>query len=155
MIFESFSAAETARFGEKIGKLLRAGDVVALDGELGAGKTTLVKGIARGLGIKPEAVVSPTFVLIGEYEGREKVFHLDWYRLDRVEDADARLASECFDAPAVTLVEWASRGVEWLPAERLNLAIGHAGPDRRSISVTAGGARATGVLAALKKAAAR
>jgi tRNA threonylcarbamoyladenosine biosynthesis protein TsaE len=151
MTFESASVAETLCFGEKIGKLLKAGDVVALDGELGAGKTTFVKGIARGLGIKPEVVVSPTFVLIGEYEGREKVFHLDWYRLDRVEGADARLASECFDSQAVTLVEWASRGVEWLPAERLNVAIRHSGADRRSISVTASGAQPSIVVELLKK----
>lgn len=151
MIFESASAAETSRFGEKIGKLLKAGDIVALEGELGAGKTTLVKGIARGLGIKPETVVSPTFILIGEYEGREKVFHLDWYRLDRVEGADARLASECFDSQAVTLVEWASRGVQWLPAERLDVKIRHAGEDRRSISVKANGKRFSTAVEALQK----
>ncbi len=152
MTFESLSAAETLRFGEKMGKLLRAGDVVALEGELGAGKTTLVKGIASGLGIKPETVASPTFILIGEYEGREKVFHMDWYRLDRLEGADAQLASECLnDAEAVTLVEWPSRGLEWLPADRLNVTIRHAGADRRSISVEAGGRRLSVIVAALNK----
>lgn len=149
MIFESASAAETSRLGERIGRLLKAGDVVALDGELGVGKTTLVKGIARGLGIRPETVVSPTFVLIGEYAGREKVYHLDWYRLDRVEDADARLATECFESPAVTLVEWASRGFEWLPQDRLDVAMRHAGADRRFISVTGRGPRASTVLGSL------
>ncbi len=79
------------------------------------------------------------------------MFHLDWYRLDRVEGADARLASECFDAQAVSLVEWASRGAEWLPAERINVAIRHKGADRRSISVSARGARPSVIVGSLKK----
>ena len=136
--FKTSSPALTQALGEKIGALLKAGDVVALEGELGAGKTTLVKGIARGLGVKDKStVVSPTYVLVNEYEGREKVYHIDWYRLDAVKGLDRQMARECFDSDAVSLVEWAGRGRTLLPSERINISLRHAGPLRRIITVSA------------------
>jgi len=121
--------------------MLKAGDVVALKGELGAGKTTLVKGIAVGLGCAEEDVLSPTFVLINEYQGREKVYHMDWYRLDSLGAQDAALAEECFAARAVSLVEWADRGQDVLPPGAIEIKLEHRGQNRRLIEVTARGDR--------------
>ena len=133
---KTHSAAETKKFGKKFGGLLRAGDVVALEGELGAGKTTLVKGIAKGLGVQSErAVSSPTFVLIHEYQGREKIYHLDWYRLKSVKDADAELAEECFSSNAVALVEWPKRGKPLLPKQRIEIELSHDGGSSRKIKL--------------------
>ncbi|MGH7198255.1 MAG: tRNA (adenosine(37)-N6)-threonylcarbamoyltransferase complex ATPase subunit type 1 TsaE [Candidatus Omnitrophota bacterium] len=138
--FKSNSPAQTKRFGEKIGRALKAGDVVALVGKLGAGKTTLAKGIAKGLGVPDEAdVLSPSFVLIHEYEGREKIYHIDWYRLKSVEGPDELLAAECFDSDAVTLVEWAERGRGLFPRDHLRVDLTHKGPRSRLIKVSAKG----------------
>ena len=142
-IFNSNSASETKALGKRIGRFLKAGDVVALMGELGTGKTTLVKGIAQGLRVPraDEAVVSPTFALINEYEGREKVTHMDWYRLESVKGADRQMALEYFDSPAVTLVEWADKAKEILPDERLEIRLKHAGGNRRVLNLSAKGER--------------
>ena len=133
----SHSAAETKKIGRILAKFLKAGDVVALEGGLGAGKTTLVKGIAKGLGVASErAVSSPTFVLVHEYHGREKIFHLDWYRLKSLADTDADLAGECFALPAVTLVEWPERGEDILPMRRWRIRMSHRGPMSRRLVVS-------------------
>lgn len=138
---QSRSAFETRKFGVKIGRLLRAGDVVALCGELGAGKTTLIRGIAGGLGVKfSRDITSPTFALVHEYAGREKIYHMDWYRLAKIEGDDERLVWECFsDAEAVTLVEWAERGLRALPKDFIRIELAHAGGDRRRLRVGAAG----------------
>ena len=136
MKFLSHSAAETRKIGEKIGRSLRSGDVVALSGELGAGKTTLVKGIAKGLGVPSgEEVSSPTFVLIHEYQGREKIYHLDWYRLKKVEGEDRFLAEECFAGDAVTLVEWPERAKNLLPRKHLEVRLKHVSDKERRLDV--------------------
>ncbi len=138
----SRSPSETKRIGLRIGRRLGAGDVVALHGPLGSGKTTLVKGIARGLGHRREKdVLSPTFVVIHEYAGREKIFHLDWYRLSSVRGVDRELAEECFSASAVTLVEWPERGRSILPKDRIEVTLGHCGGDSRSIHICGRGTR--------------
>lgn len=135
--FETSSPGETQGIGKRIGRLLKAGDVVALEGVLGAGKTTLVKGIAQGLEVKDKAeVVSPTFVLIHEYEAREKIYHMDWYRLAKVEGQDELLAQECFDSRAVTLVEWADRGRNILPKNHIRICLKYRGPEKRIIEIT-------------------
>ena len=136
MKFLSRSAAETKKIGEKIGRSLRAGDVVALSGELGAGKTTLVKGIAKGLGVPAtEEISSPTFVLIHEYQGREKIYHLDWYRLEKVEGEDRFLVEECFADNAVTLVEWPERAKNLLPRKHLEVRLKHVSEKERRLEV--------------------
>jgi tRNA threonylcarbamoyladenosine biosynthesis protein TsaE len=140
--FKSHSPAETKRIGQKIGRELKAGDVVALVGELGAGKTTIAKGIAKGLGVPDERdVLSPSFVLIHEYEGREKIYHIDWYRLQSVKGSDEMLAEECFNSDGVTLVEWAERGRGVFPRDHLRIEIGHLGPTSRSVRLFAKGKR--------------
>ena len=143
MRFTSRSLEETHRAGAEIGRLLKRGDVVALIGDLGAGKTSLVKGIAEGLGVKRagERVTSPTFSLIHEYQGREKIFHIDWYRLEEVKDADLEMANECFGARAVTLVEWADRASGFLPERRIDIQMRHGGASTRFIQLAAHGLR--------------
>ena len=130
------SAAETKKVGRALGLRLKPKDVVTLRGQLGSGKTTLVKGIAKGLGVRSEKeVASPTFVLIHEYRGRFPVFHLDWYRLGRVEGPDEAFAEECFEGKGVTLVEWPERGSAILPQERIEVKILHRGPSSRNIQI--------------------
>lgn len=125
MRLSSGSERETFAIGRDIGRLLKGGDVIALTGDLGAGKTTMAKGIAAGLSVdEAEAnVTSPTFALVHEYEGREKIYHMDWYRLEALKGADRDLAEECFDSGAVSLVEWPERGERSLPEGRLEISI--------------------------------
>ena len=138
--FETSSSAETVKLGKKIGRLLKAGDVLALEGPLGAGKTTLVKGIAQGLEVKDQKeVVSPTFVLIHEYEGREKIYHIDWYRLAKITGQDELLGQECFDSRAVTLVEWADHGKNIFPKECIHVRMKYKGPEQRVAEISAKG----------------
>lgn len=134
--FQSRSAAETKKIAHALGRSLKKGDVVALSGELGAGKTTFVKGLAKALGVRSERdVVSPTFVIIHEYKGRVPVYHLDWYRLERVEGADRELAEECIYGQGVTLVEWPERGREILPKKKIEIKLSHGGGSLRRIEV--------------------
>ena len=152
LILHTNSAVETKKIGRILGKLLSAGNVLTLKGELGAGKTTLVKGIAGGLGVKHEnAVCSPTFVLIHEYQGREKIYHLDWYRLTRVEGPDAEMAEECFNSSAVTLVEWPERGKKLLPASAWHAVLSHRGPKKRRLVLSIPKAIGSYLLQRLKK----
>lgn len=114
--------AETARVGEFLGQLLGPGDVVCLIGDLGAGKTNLAQGLARGLGITDQ-VTSPTFTLINEYHGRLRLFHMDLYRLEGAEDLADLGYEEYIDGDGVTVVEWADRAMEALPLERLDIKL--------------------------------
>ena len=146
------SPAETKKIGKTLGKFLRAGDVLALAGELGAGKTTLVQGIAKGLGVMDEkSVSSPTFVLTHEYQGREKIYHLDWYRLSRVRGADAEMAEEYFSSGAVTLVEWPEKGKSLLPPQTVFVEILHRGNNRRALLFSFPAKTGAGIVKALKK----
>jgi tRNA threonylcarbamoyladenosine biosynthesis protein TsaE len=136
----SRSALETKKIGEKLGRRLKAGDVVTLSGELGAGKTTLVQGIAKGLGVKQSKdVSSPTFMLIHEYQGREKIYHMDWYRLKTVAGEDRFLAEECFSDQAITLVEWPDRGNECIPKKHVAVTMTHLSKSHRRVEVEARG----------------
>lgn len=135
--FTSRSPEETLEMGRRIGRLLKGGDLVALMGDLGSGKTCLVKGIAAGLDVPAaeEKVTSPTFSLVNEYQGREKIYHMDWYRLEKVEGQDAELMRECLDSEAVCLIEWAERGANTLPADRLEVRMRGSRLMRRSIEI--------------------
>ena len=136
------SGQETMALGRRLGELLDAGDVVALNGPLGSGKTTLTKGLAEGLGVEdPRWVTSPTFVLIHEYPGRLPVYHIDAYRLGGPEDAEALGADELFFGDGVTIVEWADRIADVLPSERLDVALSHGGGDERQLVLVGAGSR--------------
>ncbi|GAB7387810.1 tRNA (adenosine(37)-N6)-threonylcarbamoyltransferase complex ATPase subunit type 1 TsaE [Bacillaceae bacterium] len=119
-VWISRSSEETQRLAEKMAPLLQPGDVIALEGDLGAGKTTFTQGLARGLGIT-QVVNSPTFTLIKEYAGRIPLYHMDVYRLE--EEGEDLGFDEYFYGDGVTVVEWPSRIREALPPERLQVRI--------------------------------
>ncbi|HEX7371620.1 MAG TPA: tRNA (adenosine(37)-N6)-threonylcarbamoyltransferase complex ATPase subunit type 1 TsaE [Thermodesulfobacteriota bacterium] len=125
---------QTMRLGRVLGATLSAGAVVALTGDLGAGKTVLAKGIAQGLGVKDEReVTSPSFVLIHEYEGRVPVYHVDLYRLQHAEEVEDLGWDELFSGRGVTLLEWAEKATRLLPAERIEVNIQWISPTERKI----------------------
>ncbi len=143
----------TERLGRRLGALLFPGAVVALVGQLGAGKTYLSRAIAAGLGVPGSATVtSPTFVLVQEYEGgRLPVFHFDAYRLAG-EDEFAELgAAEYFEGRGVCLVEWAERVPGCLPADHLGIELLVTGPLSRRARLTATGPRHESLLEALTR----
>ena len=132
-------AAATRALGAALATVARPGDLISLVGELGAGKTQFAKGFGAGLGIT-DTIVSPSFVLMAEYRGRLPLFHVDLYRLA---DAAEALAGGLIDdrqAEGVTLVEWAERLADALPAERLDILIDGAGDDPRRIKLRPGNA---------------
>lgn len=128
------SADETIELGRRIAARLRAGDVVAFFGDLGAGKTTMIKGIASGLGVK-ETVRSPSFVVATEYEGAVRVQHVDLYRLRDSAELAAIGFTDLLAADAVTLIEWADRARLELPATAIRVEMAVCGSDRRSIRI--------------------
>jgi tRNA threonylcarbamoyladenosine biosynthesis protein TsaE len=130
------TAAETIRLGERLGAVAEPGDLVCLYGELGAGKTQLAKGIARGLGVA-SVVNSPSFVLVAEYAGRLPFFHVDLYRLADVGEAIAAGILDDRRAAGLTVVEWAERIAELLPAARLDVRIEGAADEPRRIRLEA------------------
>jgi tRNA threonylcarbamoyladenosine biosynthesis protein TsaE len=123
------TAEETREVGEAIAGLLRPGDAIALTGDLGAGKTTLVQGAARALGVSDQ-VVSPTFTLVREYEGRIPVAHVDVYRLERVQDVIDLGLEELPAEAGVLFVEWGDAVAALLPDDRLEIEL--TGPDPMS-----------------------
>ncbi len=126
------SAAETESFGGAVARLLRPGDVVLVQGELGAGKTTLVRGACRELEIE-EPVTSPTFTIGHLYHGTLTVAHLDLYRFAGLSAAEWGDLEPYFDG-TVAFVEWPEAGLAALPPARLALTLEHAGPEERRIS---------------------
>ncbi len=116
----SKSPEHTYRLGELLGKILAKGDVVCLNGDLGAGKTRFAQGVAAGIGVT-ETVTSPTFTLINEYHGRLPLYHMDVYRLGGSDEMSDLGYEEYFYGPGVTLVEWAGQVEELLPRDRLDI----------------------------------
>lgn len=136
--FTTTQALETMDFAKRLGQLLQASDVIALEGDLGAGKTTFTKGLAEGLEIK-KTVNSPTFTIIKEYHGRLPLYHMDVYR---VEDSYEDLGfDEYFEGSGVTVVEWAHLIEDQLPNELLTIHLKHGENDTRTISLEPKGAR--------------
>lgn len=111
-IFISKSAEDTASIAEKFAKTLRAGDVVLLDGEMGAGKTAFAKGVAKGLGVEEE-VTSPTYAYMNDYDGR--LFHYDCYRIESVAQAESLGLADYFDMGGICLIEWSQNIAPLLP----------------------------------------
>lgn len=146
----SKSVAETDRLGRRIGRLLQGGEIVALYGELGSGKTALVRGMAAGLGASPQAVSSPTFVLIHEYHGRVRLAHADLYRLDSAAELPHIGLSDYDDGRTVTAIEWADKAGHDLPADRLEIHLQHRSPNVREITFVPQGARARRLLARVR-----
>jgi tRNA threonylcarbamoyladenosine biosynthesis protein TsaE len=116
------SAEETLALAGSVGELLRPGDVVSLAGELGTGKTLFARGVARALGVT-EPVVSPTFTIVREYEGRVPLVHVDVYRIDTFQELDDLGFEEVVRDDAVTLVEWGDVIDGMLPGDRLDVRL--------------------------------
>ncbi len=133
-IFHTESEDDTIALGEKIASELPAKAVVLLIGQLGAGKTTLAKGIVKGLGAAaPEDVSSPTFTLIHEYS--QNVYHIDLYRLDMAAQVATLGLDEIFDRRAVVLIEWGERFPELMPEDRIEIRLRATGEDSREIEL--------------------
>ncbi len=131
---ESPSPEVSLSLGEAVGRRLLSGDVVALWGELGAGKTLLTQGIARGLGVPPEtAVTSPTFTIINEYEGRLHLYHMDGYRLGDPGELESLPWREALYGHGVAVVEWPERLGPLLPSARLDIFLEILGPTTRRL----------------------
>ncbi|MEM9882437.1 MAG: tRNA (adenosine(37)-N6)-threonylcarbamoyltransferase complex ATPase subunit type 1 TsaE [Planctomycetota bacterium] len=144
---------QTVACGRAIGQLARPGDVITLEGQLGAGKTQLVRGLALGLGLDPTQVSSPTFVLIQEYVDADdavRLLHLDAYRLSRPEDLEGVGCEGELMARVVAAVEWPSRVDDVWGEAALRLSLDHLGGDRRGIRVDATGRGWAGRVTALR-----
>ena len=128
------SAEAMQELGARLGRAARAGDVLALYGDLGAGKTCLAQGVAAGLGVAGP-VTSPTFILIAEHPGQLPFYHVDLYRTDRLEEILALGLDELFDGDGVTVVEWAEKAESILPARAVRVRIRGAGDEPREIEV--------------------
>jgi tRNA threonylcarbamoyladenosine biosynthesis protein TsaE len=140
VVLTSGDAEATRALGAILGRAAEPGDVVCLFGELGAGKTQLAKGIAAGLGVG-DTVSSPSFVLMAEYEGRLPLFHIDLYRLADAADALAGGLIDDRQESGMTVIEWAERLGDWLPASRLDIRIDGTGDGPRRLELRATDAR--------------
>ena len=134
-VYETRSEEETIELGRRIAATLPSRAVVLLIGNLGAGKTTLAKGIVAGLGVAPpEEVSSPTFTLIHEYGGG-RVYHVDLYRLDRPEDVATIGLDEILDRDAVVLIEWGERFPRLMPENRIEVRLDIISNEYRQVSI--------------------
>ena len=146
------SPARTVELGLLLGRLLDRGDVVALYGELGSGKTMFVKGIALGCGVgSVSEVTSPTFILMNEYEGRAPFYHFDAYRLCGADELMALGSHEYFEADGICAVEWADRVAEALPADHLEVRARHVSDDRRGFDFSSNGPRGSKIISELTR----
>ena len=119
-----------------MGKYLMAGDVVALIGDLGTGKTQLAKGLARGVGVPEEyCITSPTYTIVNEYQGRTPLYHLDLYRLEGNSDLENLGYEEYFEGRGVTVIEWAEKITHLLPENRMEIRISHLEDDVRGLEI--------------------
>jgi tRNA threonylcarbamoyladenosine biosynthesis protein TsaE len=132
MVERTSSADQTEAVGERLARELRPGDVVLVCGELGAGKTTLIRGACRGLGVE-QPVTSPTFTIGQTYQGRISVSHLDLYRLAELDQEDPALLDDYITPEAVSFIEWPAAAEPRLEQVTRRIEIRHAGGDEREI----------------------
>jgi tRNA threonylcarbamoyladenosine biosynthesis protein TsaE len=144
---ESRSLAATQKLGEELGRLLQTGDVVALIGPLGAGKTAFVQGIARGLEVRSPRVASPSFTIVNEHAGRVPLFHIDLYRLSDPDELVEIGFRDYLGGRGVAVVEWFDRFPDEQPPERLEIRLEVTGERSRRLHATAFGAAAAARLA--------
>jgi len=138
MIIHTNTVEDTIEFGKKLGKLLKANDVILLAGDLGAGKTTMTKGIGVSLGVT-RVINSPTFTIVKEYHGNMDLYHLDLYRLESLgSDFDLE---EYFNAGGVTVCEWPNNVCELIPDNYLRINIFRESDEGRRLEITAIGER--------------
>ena len=144
--YRSTSAEDTERLGRIVGACLEGGEVIALYGDLGTGKTTLVRGLAAGIGAPPRAVSSPTFVLVHEYHGRLRLAHADLYRISSALELHHTGLMDYFDRSTVTVIEWAEKAAGELPSDRLEVRLSHDGVSTRRLTMSGLGRHATELL---------
>ena len=135
--FSTHSADETTELGRRLAAEFKPGSIVLLRGDLGAGKTTLVKGIAAGFGAaKEEDVTSPTFTLIHEYRGPEvTLYHIDLYRIDTQRELDTLALDDLMTPHSILLIEWGEKFTRFVKERDVEIAIKHAGGERRHITL--------------------
>lgn len=138
--FISHSDAQTRRLGARLGELLEGGEVIALQGELGTGKTRWVQGVGQGLQVD-QYITSPSFTLVNEYPGRLTLYHIDLYRIDQTAEALAFGLDDYLYADGVCLIEWAERVALVLPPERLWITFHYLDETKRRIAIHADGDR--------------
>lgn len=134
LTFTTSSAEETITLGEKIGRLLKKGDIIAMQGTLAAGKTTITKGIAKALGIT-DTITSPTFCLISEYQGSMPLYHMDVYRLDGTEDFINLGTDDMLYGDGVSIIEWSEKIMDELPSNTIVLRITPQDDGKRLIEI--------------------
>lgn len=137
--FISHSPQQTIKFGQLLGSQLKGGEIIALVGPLGSGKTHLIKGIVRGLDAEGAAneVTSPTFVLVNEYSGRLDVFHIDAYRINSINEFEQIGFDDYCYPGSVVLIEWADKIIEALSGVKyIKIELSHLGNDHRTIRIT-------------------
>ena len=138
MLTVTNSAAETRELGERLASGLQPGDTVILEGELGAGKSELARGIARGLGVT-ETVTSPSFTILNVYEsGRCPLYHFDWYRLESEEELYELGMDEYLGGDGIAVVEWAERCPDAVPEDCIRIRLEATGEETRRITVNDG-----------------
>jgi tRNA threonylcarbamoyladenosine biosynthesis protein TsaE len=149
IVIQTRSASETVRMGKTLGIRLLPGDVVALVGELGAGKTQFVKGLAAGVGVGNATYVSsPSFTLIHEYPGETPFYHIDLFRLGEEKEAEALGLEVYFQGNGVTAIEWADKIPSLLPKEILFVSIAYRDKNIRTLEITGKGKHFEGLLKA-------
>jgi len=142
----SHSSLHTERIGERLARLAQPGDVFALWGELGAGKTQLTKGVASGLGLEGGVVSSPTFIILHEhFGGRMPLFHLDLYRLEG-QDLGSTGWEETLEGGGITVIEWPDRAGDELPEDRVDVHLEHIAETKRRVVLSATGPRSAELL---------
>lgn len=141
---------ETQALGRRLGEVMEGGELVLMEGDLGAGKTCMTQGIAWGLGVNEHAR-SPTFVLVSEYEGRHTLFHADLYRVDDPLEAEDLGLDETYGNGGVCVVEWAEKADSIFPDDHLRVVFSVAGPDKRIVDLSAGGDKHKALLVKLKR----
>ena len=141
MRIHTHSPAQTRHIGSALARLLRPGDIVCLSGALGSGKTVLAKGIAGGLGIDKDEVISPTFVIVREHRGRVPLYHFDLYRLERPDDIVSLGYEEYIYGRGISVIEWSERLGALMPEEYLGVRARIAGEKSRSFDISAHGRR--------------
>lgn len=138
MKFSSHSESETVAIARTLAESLRPGDIVALSGELGAGKSVFCRALLRALGVTDEALPSPTFAIIQEYRGKNcQVAHMDWYRLDDADEIEMLGVRDFFQPPWISLIEWPGRAGHLLHADVINVRLfpDANDPELRSIEI--------------------
>jgi tRNA threonylcarbamoyladenosine biosynthesis protein TsaE len=142
---------QTWQVGEILGSYLGLGDTVCLYGDLGSGKTNLAYGIARGLHVQEQYITSPTFTFVNEYQGRITLYHVDLFRLTEPEDLEQIGFREYIGAEGATVIEWADKGEQELPQERLSVYLAFVDEQSREIGFLAEGERYETLLQSIRK----